>query len=189
MNGSKLVLVALFIIAVAVPTVRETFSSIVQIAVMKSGVVDASSDADPRADQFDFDFQLRDLTGNPVDFKKFKGKVVFLNLWATWCGPCRSEMPSIQKLYDESDQTKVAFVILSLDENRLEEKVKRYVQEKQFSFPVYMQSGRLTNQLNVDVIPTTFVIDKNGAVVMKEVGMKNYNTAKFKKFLEKLIGK
>jgi hypothetical protein len=98
-------------------------------------------------------------------------------------------MPSIQKLYDESDPSKVAFVMLSIDENRFEEKVKKYVQERQFSFPIYMAASRLTNQLNVDVIPTTFVIDKSGAIALKEVGMKNYSTAKFKKFLQKLTEK
>lgn len=187
MNGSKLIWGAVLIIVIAVPAVRDFTSSLVQSAVIRSGVVDASSAADEKTEQFDFDFQLRDLKGNPVDFKTFKGKVVFLNLWATWCGPCRSEMPSIQKLYDQTDKNKVAFVMLSIDESRLEGKVKKFIEDKQFSFPVYMQSGRLTSQLSVDVIPTTFVVDKNGAIAVKEVGMKNYNTAKFKKFIEKLI--
>lgn len=189
MNGSKLILGAILIIVIAVPAVRDSASSLLQSAVMHSGVVDASSATDSKTEQFDFDFQLRDLKGNAVDFKTFKGKVVFLNLWATWCGPCRSEMPSIQKLYNESDQSKIAFVILSLDENRLEGRVKKYIEEKQFSFPVYLPAGRLTSQLSVDVIPTTFVIDKTGAIAVKEVGMKNYNTAKFKKFVEELTKK
>lgn len=189
MSGSKLILAAVLIIVIAVPSLREKASSAMQFAVMKSGIVDASSDADTATEQFDFDFQLRDMKGNQMDFKSLRGKVVFLNLWATWCGPCRSEMPSIQKLYDETDPNRVAFVMLSIDENRFEEKVKKYVQEKQFSFPIYMSGGRLTNQLNVDVIPTTFVIDKTGAIALKEVGMKNYNTAKFKKFLQKLTEK
>lgn len=189
MNGSKLAFAALLIIMLIVPRVREKAASVLQLAVMKSGVIDASTAAEEKADQFDFDFLLRDLKGNLVDFKTFKGKVIFLNLWATWCGPCRSEMPSIQKLYDESDRTKVVFVMLSLDENRLEGKVKKYAQEKQFSFPVYMPSGRLTSQLSVDVIPTTFVIDQSGAIALKETGMKNYGTTKFKKFLEKLAEK
>jgi len=187
MNGSKLIWGIVLIVVVAVPAVRDPAASFLQSAVMHSGVIDASSAADEKTEPFDFNFELRDLKGNPVDFKTFKGKVVFLNLWATWCGPCRSEMPSIQKLYEVSDQNKIAFVMLSLDENRLEGKVKKYVEDKQFSFPVYMQSGQLTSQLNVDVIPTTFVINKKGAIASKEIGMKNYNTAKFKKFMEKLI--
>ncbi|HTH56258.1 MAG TPA: TlpA disulfide reductase family protein [Cyclobacteriaceae bacterium] len=186
MKASKLVLVLALIAMVVVPPWRQAVSSAVQAAVMKSGVIDASSERETNADRFDFDFRLRDLKGNAVDFNTFKGKVVFLNLWATWCGPCRSEMPSIQKLYDDSDHSKIAFVMLSIDEARLVEKVKRYTEEKQFNFPVYMSSGPLTSQLNVDVIPTTFVIDKSGAIALKEIGMKNYNTAKFKKFLEKL---
>lgn len=189
MKGSKLGAAIALIAVVAIPSVREAASSVLQRAAIKTGVVDASLDGDTKTEQFDFDFQLLDPKGKPIDFKTFKGKVVFLNLWATWCGPCRSEMPSIQKLYDESDQNKIAFVMLSIDENRFEEKVKRYVQDKQFSFPVYMQFGRLTNQLDVDVIPTTFVIDKSGAIALKEIGMKNYNTAKFKNFLKALTEK
>jgi hypothetical protein len=95
-------------------------------------------------------------------------------------------MASIQKLYDGVDKGKISFVMLSLDRDSQLEKVKSYIATKAFTFPIYMPSGYLSDQLQVPSIPTTFVISKDGKIVLKEVGMKNYNTAKFKKYLEEL---
>jgi hypothetical protein len=95
-------------------------------------------------------------------------------------------MPSIQEVYDEVNKTEITFIMLSLDQDRFLAKVKTYVSEKSFSFPVYMLSGRVPDQLRVGVIPTTFVIAKDGTIATQQTGMKNYNTAKFKKYLERL---
>ena len=170
------------------PTARDRASTIIQSAVMYSGLVDPSIESDKK-EPFNYDFVIRDLEGKEVDFKNFRGKVIFLNLWATWCGPCRSEMPSIQELYNGIDKEKVSFVILSLDEGSRLDRVKSYVRQMSFSFPVFMPEGQLTNQLYVDTIPTTLVIDKNGYIVVKEVGMRNYNTSRFKSYLEDLANK
>ncbi len=160
-------------------------SSLAQGAVIHSGFVDASPNTNGN-EPFDFGFTIKDLSGNRVEFKEYKGKVVFLNLWATWCAPCRSEMPAIQKLYDDLEKDKVSFVMLSLDKDSNLEKVKSFVTKSSYSFPVFMPSGYLSEQLQVPSIPTTFVLDKEGKIVFKEIGMKNYNTAKFKKFLNEL---
>ena len=160
-------------------------SSLAQGAVMHSGLVDASPDA-LNNEAFDFNFTIKDQAGNRIDFNTYKGKVVFLNLWATWCAPCRSEMPAIQKLYDELEKDKVSFVMLSLDKDSYLEKVNSFVKKHSFSFPVFMPSGYLSDQLQVPSIPTTFVIDREGKIVFKEIGMKNYHTLKFKKFLNEL---
>src|ERR1041385_7682386 len=98
MNMLKFVTIAGLLIVFAFSKTRERASHLVQSAVLKSGFVDASISSSKR-DAFDFNFSVKDLSGNTVDFQNFRGKIVFLNLWATWCGPCRSEMPSIQKLY------------------------------------------------------------------------------------------
>lgn len=160
-------------------------ATLAQSAVVHSGFVDADP-SDSKDESFDYHFTVKDLEGNSFPVEQFKGKVVFLNLWATWCGPCKAEMPSIQKLYEQVDHTKFAFVMLSIDREKDFAKVKKYVQDKSYSFPVFTPSGYLTEQLNVPSIPTTFVISKEGKIVMKEVGMKNYNTSKFKKYLEEL---
>ena len=163
----------------------QLFASFAQTAVVKSGLVNASTTPNSKT-PFDYNFTLKDLTGKKMEFKEFHGKVVFLNLWATWCGPCRSEMAAIQKLYESMDKEKVSFVMLSLDKDAHVEKVKAYINSRSFTFPVYMPSGYLADQLQVPSIPTTFVITKEGVIDLKEVGMKNYNTTKFKKYLESL---
>jgi thiol-disulfide isomerase/thioredoxin len=158
---------------------------IAQSASTKTGVLDAKAiyPAEPE-EEFDYHFAIKDLQGNKVSFDQFRGKVIFLNLWATWCGPCRMEMPTIQKLYDQVEKDNIVFVMLSLDEDKDKDKIVRYVQKKSYSFPVYQPFGRLPQQLSVPSIPTTFVISKEGKIVAEEIGTTNFNTKKFRNFLE-----
>ena len=166
----------------------QQLASFAQTVVVKSGLVNASTDSNSKA-RFDYNFTVKNLEGKKMEFKDFQGKVIFLNLWATWCGPCRSEMPAIQKLYENIDKEKVTFVMLSLDKDSYLEKVRAFVNSRSFTFPIYMPSGYLADQLQVPSIPTTFIITKEGIIDLKEVGMKNYNTNKFKKYLEELAAR
>jgi thiol-disulfide isomerase/thioredoxin len=184
----KISIYLILLIVVLIPGTREGAASILNSALLHSGILNSSTDTDEK-ELFDYDFVIKDLSGKEVDFKNFRGKVIFLNLWATWCGPCRSEMPSIEELYVSCSKEEIIFVMLSLDEIRRMDKVKSYIKDKNFSFPIYMANGQLTNQLHVDVIPTTFVIDKSGNIVVKETGMRNYNTDKFKRYLKSLATK
>ncbi|MCE2894211.1 MAG: TlpA family protein disulfide reductase [Flammeovirgaceae bacterium] len=162
-----------------------SISSATQSAILKTGLLDAEVDVS-RSEIFNYDFTIKDLAGNKFSFGQYKSKVVFVNLWATWCGPCRAEMAGIQKLYSSIASDSISFVMLSLDRDTDQEKVVKYVNTKGFTFPVYLPSGRLTEQLSVPSIPTTFVIGKDGRIVAKEVGTTNFNTDKFKKFLKQL---
>jgi thiol-disulfide isomerase/thioredoxin len=157
-------------------------------AVLQTGAMDFTPEADARGEVFDYNFSVKDLQGNAVDFNQFKGKVVFLNLWATWCGPCRAEMPSIHNLYNAvKDNDKIVFVMLSLDREDQQGKVVSYVNDKNFTFPVYMVSGGVNAQLQeVSSIPTTFVLSPDGKVASKRVGTANYDTPKFQQFLKEL---
>jgi thiol-disulfide isomerase/thioredoxin len=166
----------------------QQLASFAQTAVIKSGLVNASTIPNSKT-PFNYNFAIKDLEGKKVEFKDFQGKVIFLNLWATWCPPCRSEMPAIQKLYEHIDKEKVIFVMLSLDKDTHLEKVKAFVSSRSFTFPVYLPSDYLVDQLQVPSIPTTFVITKEGIIDLKEVGMKNYNTNKFQKYLEGLAAR
>ena len=157
-----------------------------QTALLKTGIRNAGTTPLKTPENFDYNFSLRTVKGDRVKFDAFKGKVVFLNIWATWCGPCRAEMPTIQSLYDQIDTTKVKFVILSIDRDSDEPKVGAYLKKYNYSLPVFRPSGSLTSQLDVDYIPTTFIIDKKGQIVRKEVGGTDFNTNKFRKFLEAL---
>jgi thiol-disulfide isomerase/thioredoxin len=162
-----------------------SISFLAQSAILKTGLMNASAETVKEDIDFNYDFQIKDLNGNRLDFRQFENKVVFLNLWATWCGPCRAEMPTIQKLYEKmKDDSNVAFVMLSIDKDKDLPKVIRYLKDKEYTFNGYMPSGYLTEQLNVPSIPTTFVISKEGKILTKEVGTTNFNTNRFYKFLK-----
>ena len=156
------------------------------IAVFYITGFNRKSTANLKDNAFDYSFSVKDMNGEVVPFDTYKGKVVFLNLWATWCGPCRAEMPSIQKLHDKTKSEDVVFVMLSRDDDREEAKVKNYIKRNNFSFPVVMLSGNITPQLNVPSIPTTFIINKEGKIVNQIVGSTNYNTEKYRKLLQEL---
>ena len=181
-----LVIIALVVI-LQVTGALGSISYFANAALMKTGIMDASPGNDSGvAEMFDYNFQIKTLAGEVIDFNQFKGKVVFINLWATWCGPCRFEMPSIQELHNGVDKDKIQFVMLSLDRNEDLPKIVKYVEKNKFTFPVFQPKGFLPSVLDVPSIPTTFIIDKNGKIVSKKVGTTNFNTKKFKNYLEGL---
>lgn len=157
-----------------------------QWTLLQTGIGDADTETLDDEATFSYDFTLKDLEGNRIPFDSFKGKVIFLNLWATWCGPCRAEMPGIQGLYEKVDKEKVVFIMLSLDRDEDLVKVTSYLKNKSFTFSAYMPSGYLPEQLQVPSIPTTFIISTEGKVVKKEVGAMQYDTPDFLRFINKL---
>ncbi|MGE0773177.1 MAG: TlpA family protein disulfide reductase [Cyclobacteriaceae bacterium] len=155
-----------------------------QTAVLHTGLLDAKAESEDRSKAFDFDFTVKDLDGRRIDFSEYEGNVIFLNIWATWCGPCRAEMPTIHELYKAiGNHQSIKFVMLSIDKDEHHAKVVRYIADRNFSFPVYMPSGYLPAQLQVPNIPTTFVISKEGNIILKEIGTTNFNTKRFQKFM------
>ena len=163
-----------------------------QSLLLRTGLLNA--DPEPSTPEiFPYEFKLKTIEGKTIRMDSLKGKVVFLNLWATWCGPCRAEMPAIQKLYASLLRENMAFVMLSIDKKGDEVKVKKYLQDQGFTFPVFRPTfdgnNSIPDMLKVPSIPTTFVIDKEGYVVYKNVGTAKYNTKKFRAFLETLLQK
>ena len=157
-----------------------------QWAILQTGLKNAEDKANADEEKFDYNFTIKDMNGKKINFEEFKGKVIFLNVWATWCGPCRAEMAGIQSLYSKMGKDKVTFIMLSLDKDADTPKIIDYIKVKGFTFNAYQPSGYLTKQLSVPSIPTTFVISRDGKIVSKEVGATNYDTSKFRKFLEQL---
>lgn len=133
----------------------------------------------------EFNMPLITLDGNRTNLRKFEGKTIFLNFWATWCPPCIAEMPNIQKLYtDFQDAEDIVFVMLSLDEDP--EKARAFMERKEFTMPVYFLAGRQPGVYNSTVVPTTYVISPDGYIVTEKRGMANYNTTSFREFLSGL---
>lgn len=122
-------------------------------------------------------FQMEDDQGNIVNLQQLKGKVVFVNLWASWCPPCRREMPSIQRLSKMVDSTKVAFVMLSLD-NRLA-KAQKYMRRKKIDLPAYYPAEALPTLFKVDGIPATFIFNAKGKLIKAIMGGDEYDTSAY----------
>ncbi|MER2999155.1 TlpA family protein disulfide reductase [Pontibacter populi] len=131
-------------------------------------------------------FKMVGLDGKTVSFESLKGKVVFMNIWATWCPPCIAEMPNIQKLYEKVGSGKIAFVMLSVDEGGIE-KVKKFVSKKGYTFPVYMPASQFPQEFASNAIPTTFIISPDGKIVAKHEGMADYDTKEVRDFLQQMV--
>ena len=114
-------------------------------------------------------FTLQDLDGNDVSLSDFKGKMVVLNFWATWCGPCRMEIPSFVKLQDEYRDRGLAFIGISVDMGAVDT-VQEFADEFDINYPILMHSMEVTYAYGINPIPTTFIINRDGKVVNVLVG-------------------
>jgi thiol-disulfide isomerase/thioredoxin len=113
---------------------------------------------------------LKDVEGNPVASAELKGKVVVLDFWATWCGPCRSEIPGYIELQKKYRDAGLVIVGVSLDQDGAET-VKKFVSEAGINYRIVMGDGHITEAFGgVDAIPTTFIIDRGGTVQFRKVG-------------------
>ena len=122
--------------------------------------------------------------GRRVNLSDLQGKVVFVNLWASWCPPCVAEMPGIHALYLKMDPAKVAFVMVSLDENPA--KARALLKRRGYTFPVYFPTGPLPAPFNSSSIPSTVILAPDGQVAARHDGMAEYDTPEFKAALDKL---
>ena len=109
------------------------------------------------------DFQLTDLAGRQQSLSQYRGKVVLVNFWATWCKPCTTEMPAMQAMYDKlQDQ---GFVVLAVNELEDEIKVREHIQQHGHTFPVLLDSdNKVANQFGVFGLPVSVFIDEKGVV-------------------------
>jgi len=130
------------------------------------------------------DMVLETASGERIAISQIKEKVLFINFWATWCPPCIAEMPSINELYRQTATDDVAFLMISTDEDF--SKAKAFVQRKEFDFPIYQLKSGVPSVLQSRVLPTTFIVGKDGKIVVKHQGMADYNNDKIKKLLTQL---
>jgi peroxiredoxin len=127
------------------------------------------------------EFALKDLSGKTWTFSELRGKVVLVNFWATWCPPCRKEMPDLETLYGRFGSK--GFVVLGISDEEAT-KVEPFIRERKVSFPVLLDPGRKVNEMFVvEGIPKSFVYDREGKLVAQSIDMRTQ-----KQFLE-MLGK
>ena len=123
-------------------------------------------------------FTIPNISGNDRNLRNYQGQKVFLNFWATWCPPCKKEMPAIQKYYEEiQDNNEIAVLAVNVKEPK--GKVLDYLMKKSFNFPILLdKNGKTAQKYAVRGIPTTYIIDKQGIIVEKHVGILSYENIK-----------
>lgn len=110
------------------------------------------------------DFNLKDQYGVVHSLENYKGKVIFLSFWATWCPPCKKEMPDIENIYKEYGENKKDVVILGVNSEK-ENEVKKFLKDKGYTFPTVIdENSEVMRKYFIQAFPTSFVIDKEGNV-------------------------
>ncbi|MFC7526694.1 TlpA family protein disulfide reductase [Parapedobacter sp. GCM10030251] len=154
--------------------------------LMATGLFNASIDKkDSDAVSKAVDFNFVDEKGNVQNTSSLRGKIVFINFWASWCPPCRAEFPSIEKLYTQfKDNPDVFFLTINEDSNPVAGKA--YLHKEKFSISMYRSNGRVPSEIYAGTLPTTIVLNKNGEISFHHKGFANYASSKFIKQIEEL---
>lgn len=156
---------------------------VAEIAELRNNENNEDTAAMSNLTKVDFNLKMIDAEGKTRSLEEFKGKVIFLNFWATWCPPCVAEMPSIAKLHEDMGDD-VAFVLLSFDEDF--EKAKAFDKRKGYGLPIYAPASNLPEMLQSSALPTTYIVDADGNLALTHKGMADYSDPEFKEFLNSL---
>jgi peroxiredoxin len=136
---------------------------------------------------FPADFTLPDVRGNTTRLADFQGRVVLLNFWATWCSPCRTEMPSMQALYQDYHHKGFTILAISSDVQGADV-VEPFVQVYQLAFPVLLDPQNIVGtRLHVRGIPMSYLLDRQGRIAGMEMGAKNWNSPKIRQLVDLLL--
>ncbi len=130
-----------------------------------------------------YDYVLVNHAGEVVNLSAFQDKVILLNFWATWCPPCVAEMPALQELYNDYKE-KVVFLFVSNDPLG---KVTQFANNKGLDLPFYAPQSNEPSELSYSALPTTFVINKKGSIVMRKEGAASWNSSSVRKLLDELV--
>lgn len=125
---------------------------------------------------------LSDLNGQSIDLSQYKGKVVFINFWATWCKPCLAEMPSLQKMSEKLKDKNIVFFFASDEPG---DEIAAFKNEKNYDFN--FTQAKNSAELNIMGLPTTFIFDKNGMLAFSEMGARDWNSDESISLITKII--
>lgn len=172
-----------FVIFIVLLIVPQTGTPI-KVAVQK--LFAFSPDALNEADQIPMDtynWPLQDLQGQALNLQRSEGKIALVNFWATWCAPCIAEMPAMQELYNNYGN-KIDFYFVSSESP---EKLQLFMEKKGYDLPIYVQQYKAPKAIETNSLPTTYLIDREGKIFLKETGAKDWDSSDFYTYLDELI--
>ncbi|MBV7530035.1 TlpA disulfide reductase family protein [Chitinophaga sp. sic0106] len=176
------ILNALLLIFVILMLVSPGTKSYVIRGLMKAGLFQPAVPSAPVTKAPSMSF--KDSQETTVETEQLKGKVIILNFWATWCPPCRAELPSLQALYEKY---KNEVVFLAVDADRKLSVSKKFMESQGYSLPVFKTTSGIPATVYDGTLPTTVVIDKQGNIRARYTGAKDYSNRKFENFLKSLL--
>lgn len=168
------------ILALIIPQTRKPIQIFVNKLISFAPSVNDEEDREKIAD---YNWVLEDIRGKRTEFSNFQDQVVIINFWATWCPPCLAEMPDFQKLYEDYGN-KVKFFFVTNEEHAT---VDAFLKRKRFDLPTYRMLTKAPEPLDGRTLPTTYVLDKGGEIVVDKVGAANWNSDSFRKTLDNLL--
>ncbi|WP_225539063.1 TlpA family protein disulfide reductase [Empedobacter stercoris] len=184
-NYSTIIVGALALVLLFVPEAK----AMIQQGLMKLGLFDPKLEKVEKSSQpeteANYIFEMVDVDGKAVNMEDLKGKVVFMNFWATWCPPCIAEMPSIQTLYDKVKEDK-DIVILTVEVEGKRDKVAKFMERKKLSLPVVYPNSSIPTEFFNGSLPTTIILDKKGNIAHTTMGMADYSGQDIVDFLNEL---
>ena len=131
----------------------------------------------------DYDWTLRTLSGERVRLEAYRGRVLFVNMWASWCLPCVAEMASIQRLRDSLQGSGVEFLLISPEDP---EPVERFLRRYAYNLPVFLEVTEMPEDFGLRALPTTFVVERSGNIVLKHRGAAEWDDDAVRAFLQTL---
>jgi cytochrome c biogenesis protein CcmG, thiol:disulfide interchange protein DsbE len=133
------------------------------------------------------DFQLKDLSGRPVSLEDFRGQIVLVNFWASWCQPCLDEMPSLQALYAKFKDRK--FVVLAVNLNETAPDLEAFLKKNGVTFPVLCEGQAIAQRYGTEKVPESYLIDNRGVVLQKIIGAQDWLQDSALKYFDELLPK
>lgn len=136
--------------------------------------------------QADYDWRVRPLEGEPTRLEAFRGRVLFINLWASWCTPCIREMASIERLRDRLADAEVDFLIVAAEGER---PVRRFLRRYRYDLPIYLEEEPIPSAFGLRGLPTSWIVDAEGRIVLLRHGEAVWDTDEVEAFLRALAAR
>ncbi|MDR2235048.1 MAG: TlpA family protein disulfide reductase [Chryseobacterium sp.] len=184
-NRSTLVLFVFFVILLVSPDTKAwLMRQMISTGIFNSTIKESPVSTEKGSAAISF--EVADEKGTVINTAQLKGKVIFINFWASWCPPCRAEFPSIQKFYEKyKTHPDMVFLTVNLDDNP--ELGKVYLTDNQFTIPFMTPVQNIPGEYYSGSLPTTVVLDKQGKIRMQHSGMADYSKESFYKQIDQLL--